>query len=239
MPFNVGGYIYNEEQANTQDYYNIITRGLVMHLDASAPSSYPGSGTTWSDISGQTNNGTLTNGPTFSTDGGGTIVFDGTNDYASINHNSILNFTTGLSIASWYKTTVGVDSYITTKTNDSFYLCVGPTGTTANKMSFFLNGTSGGWLQSSANANSGNWTYVVATWSGGTSSIYLNGVLDNSGTRSGTLQTGTAALYLGYRSDGAGSYLNGSLGNFQLYNRALAAAEVLQNYNIQRTRFGV
>ena len=69
MPFNIGGYIYNGGIADPQDYYNIVNRGLAMNLDASAPSSYPGSGTVWSDISGQANNGTLTNGPTFSTDG--------------------------------------------------------------------------------------------------------------------------------------------------------------------------
>ena len=83
MPFNIGGYIYNGEQSNTQDYYNIITRGLVWQLDAGAPSSYPQTGTTWSDISGNNYTSQLINGPTFTTSNEGGIVFDGSNDYAS------------------------------------------------------------------------------------------------------------------------------------------------------------
>lgn len=215
----------------------IVTSGLVLNLDAANTKSYPRSGTTWTDLSGNLLNGTLANGPIYSPLVGGNIVFDGTDDRVTINHNSLLNFSTGLSIACWYRTTVGVDSYLTTKTNDSYYLGIGPSGTTANKMSLFLNGTSGGWFQSTANANTGNWTHVVATWTGGVSSIYLNGVLDSSGSRPGTLQTGTATMYIAYRADGLGSPLNGAIANFQLYNRALSSIEVLQNYNATKTRF--
>jgi len=217
---------------------NIITNGLVLALDAANNKSYVSGSTIWRDLSGNNNSGSLTNGPTFNSANGGSIVFDGTNDRVDISHNSLYNFTTGLTISCWYKTTVGINSYITTKSNDSFYLCVGPTGTTANKMSFFLNGTSGGWLQSIANANTGTWIYVSATWTGGVSYIYLNGILDISASRPGTLQTGTSTLNLAYRLDG-NSYLNGSIANFQLYNRALSASEVLQNYNATKARFGL
>ena len=61
----------------------IVTDGLVLYLDAANTKSYPGSGTTWTDISGKSNNGTLTNGPTFDSGNKGTIVFDGSNDYVS------------------------------------------------------------------------------------------------------------------------------------------------------------
>jgi len=192
----------------------------------------------WNDLSGNDNNGSLVNGPIFNSANGGSIVFDGTNDRVDISHNSLYNFTTGLTISCWYKTTVGINSYIVTKSNDSFYLCVGPTGTTANKMSFFLNGTSGGWLQSIANTNTGIWIYVSATWTGGVSYIYLNGILDISASRPGTLQTGTSPLNLANRLD-ANSYLNGSIANFQLYNLALSASEITQNYNAQKSRFGL
>jgi hypothetical protein len=210
----------------------------VLNLDAANMKSYPRSGTIWRDLSGNNNSGSLVNGPTFSSQNGGSIVFDGTNDRVDISHNSLYNFTTGLTISCWYKTTVGLDSYITTKSNDSFYLCVGPSGTTVNKMSFFLNGTSGGWLQSTANANTGNWTHVSANWVGGVSYIYLNGVLDISASRPGILQIGTSTLNLAYRVDGD-KYLNGSISNFQMYNRALSASEVQQNYNATKTRFGL
>jgi hypothetical protein len=217
-----------------------ITRdsSLVLELDAADKNSYSGSGTVWRDLTANNYSGSLTNGPTFSSANGGSIVFDGTNDRVDISHSSLYNFITGITISSWYKTTVGVDSYITTKTNDSFYLGIGPTGIIANKMSLFLNGTSGGWLQTTANANTGNWTHVSSTWTGGISYIYLNGVLDISGSRPGTLQTGSNTLHLAYRPD-ASKYLNGSISNFQLYNRALSAQEIAQNYNEQKSRFGL
>ena len=62
-------------------YGNIVKDGLVLDLDAAKKDSYPGTGTAWNDISGNRNNGTLTNGPTFNSSNGGSIVFDGTNDY--------------------------------------------------------------------------------------------------------------------------------------------------------------
>ena len=118
---------------------DIVSDGLVLYLDAGSPNSYrPDFGTTWRDMSGFNNSGSLVNGPTYSTANGGNIVFDGINDRVDISHNSLYNFTTGLTISCWYKTIVGIDSYITTKSNDSFFLCVGPSGTTANKMSFFF-----------------------------------------------------------------------------------------------------
>ena len=72
---------------------SIVTSGLVLNLDAANMKSYPRSGTTWRDLSGLGNNGTLTNGPTFNSQNGGSIVFDGVDDYASIN-NTIGNFGT-------------------------------------------------------------------------------------------------------------------------------------------------
>ena len=62
----------------------IVTSGLVLALDAADRNSYPGSGTTWTDLSGNANNGTLTNGPTFNSANGGSIVFDGTNDFEAV-----------------------------------------------------------------------------------------------------------------------------------------------------------
>lgn len=71
----------------------IVTNGLVLYLDAANQKSYPGSGTTWTDLSGNGNTGTLTNGPTFSANNNGGIVFDGANDYVSISNSSSLNIT--------------------------------------------------------------------------------------------------------------------------------------------------
>ena len=81
---------------------NIVKDGLVLHLDAANYKSYPGSGTTWSDLSGNGNNGTLTNGPTFDSGNRGSIVFDGSNDFVYLSNPSSLAFGTGdFSIEIW------------------------------------------------------------------------------------------------------------------------------------------
>ena len=83
MPFNIGGFIYNGSISDVQDYQNIVKRGLVFNLDAGTIESYPGSGTSWYDMSGNENHGTLTNGPTYNSANQGSVVFDGTNDYVT------------------------------------------------------------------------------------------------------------------------------------------------------------
>ena len=89
-------------------FYNprIVTDGLVLALDAGNTKSYPGSGTTWTDLSGRGNTGTLTNGPTYSSANGGSIVFDGTNDHVTMSGNNISGLsaeTTDFSICIWVK----------------------------------------------------------------------------------------------------------------------------------------
>jgi hypothetical protein len=85
---------------------NTVTNGLVLYLDAGNTNSYPGTGTSWRDISGNSNNGTLTNGPTFNSANLGSIVLDGTDDYVNCGNNSSINITgTGLTLSAWvYRT---------------------------------------------------------------------------------------------------------------------------------------
>ena len=82
----------------------IVTSGLVLALDAADRNSYPRTGTTWTDLSGNGYNGTLTNSPTFSNSNGGSIIFDGTNDYTSTSLDLSLNNTNSVSISMWIKT---------------------------------------------------------------------------------------------------------------------------------------
>ena len=81
----------------------IITDGLKLWLDASNPSSYPGSGTTWYDLSGNGNNGTMVNGVTYSTANGGVMSFDGVNDIVNFTNSLIVNNLTGHTISLWIK----------------------------------------------------------------------------------------------------------------------------------------
>ena len=102
----------------------IVKSGLVLYLDAGNQNSYPGTGTTWTDISRNNNNGTLTNGPTFNSENGGSIVFDGTNDYVSTALTSTNSFTWNV----WYKTNTvsnGFRNIISIRTN-SYILMLFP-----------------------------------------------------------------------------------------------------------------
>ena len=81
-----------------RNYENIVTDGLVLNLDASMLASYPKTGTTWNDISGNEKNGTLTNDPTFNSENGGSIAFDGSNDYIEISPNGT---TSGFNVQSF------------------------------------------------------------------------------------------------------------------------------------------
>jgi len=78
----------------------IITDGLVLCLDAGNPKSYPGSGTTWTDLSGNGNNGTLTNGPTYNSGNLGSLVFDGVNDYVNLGD---LDLPAPFTLSIWFK----------------------------------------------------------------------------------------------------------------------------------------
>jgi hypothetical protein len=230
------------------DPTGIVTDGLVLWLDAGITSSYPESGTTWTDLSGNRNNGTLTNGPTYNSSNGGNIVFDGVNDYVTT---SILPFqflTTGFTVSIVFK-------YQQTTTNDNLISWGGGA----------FNGTSYSWeIRIRANSpvefspgigpnGSGipqrliyvpnpalNNRFVVIDISyeaNGIASIYENSILKNTIDYTGVgFSSATKALWVGRGTD---TYFPGNIASTIIYNRVLSAAEILQNFNAQKARFGL
>ena len=81
----------------------IVTSGLILNLDAGNASSYPGTGTTWTDLSGNNNNGTLVNGVGYSSSNGGIMTFDGVNDFVNCGNSSTFNQTNALTLSTWVK----------------------------------------------------------------------------------------------------------------------------------------
>ncbi|CAB4123183.1 Concanavalin A-like lectin/glucanases superfamily [uncultured Caudovirales phage] len=173
-------------------YYgaNIVTSGLVMLLDAANPKSYPGSGTTWSDISRNGNNGTLVGSPTYSANNNGYFTFNGSTQYA--NTATSVNLGSVFTISAWiYPTTAGSCSTILSNIYN---------GATSNGFKFFINTfqtsdrtiqieTGNGSLGQSTISASGSitystWNHVVAVLNktAGTGTIYLNGSLLTSGS---------------------------------------------------------
>jgi hypothetical protein len=219
------------------DYPSIITNGLVLNLDAGFTPSYPTTGTTWYDVSSGGNNGTLTNGPTFSSDNNGLIVFDGVDDYVSIPINSIFN-----TPSVTFEVRANLQSI-----NDRHILYVNWTGNSlevnSNRSVVFFNySNSAGQVgagTSSGAFNWDSWTHFVGTYddAGQVLRCYINGSL--LGTRSNTPST-TYGIY-NHTISGVqfGGEVLGRISMVRHYNRALTAAEVLQNYNATKSRFGL
>jgi hypothetical protein len=228
----------------------IISTGISLYLDAANNKSYIGSGTTWTDLSGNNYTGTLTNGPTFSTTNGGNIIFDGTNDYVdTVNTGTTFQFANvTFTVSLWIKTTSSTGGIIISK---------GATASTAGWLfQFDSSGTVSGTTKgsdgintynrsSTATVNNNTWRNIVSVYTtntttlgSNTTSIYIDGVLSNgTGTLGGAVYaTTTDTIQIGRRPTGA--YWSGSVSNIQIYNRALSATEILQNYNATKSRFG-
>lgn len=215
----------------------IVTNGLVLALDAGNTQSYPGSGTAWTDISPNRLSGTLTNGPTFSSDNKGAIVFDGVNDFIDFTSDANLLPTTGLSVSAWFKTSVA-DMWLVGKTSISTsngYLLA---GTGVGGITFQVNGIN---ATSTASITNNSWIYIVGTWTPSTSILlYRNGSLIVTNTTSipASITEPSYTVEVGRRPNGP-DYWNGSIAQVSIYNRALSAAEIQQNFNALRGRFGI
>jgi len=222
---------------------NIITDGLVLYLDAANTKSYVSGSTTWNDISGFQNNGILTNGPTFNTGSGGSIVFDGVDDYVETINNINISGSQARTFESWV--------YITQNANKNIMgMGSGTNGTLFDTITWF----SGGYLRvighyygagfdtistlparNTLNINA--WNQVTHTYDGTTIAIYTNGVFSNSGNF--TLNTLNTKATIGAGNFSGYNFLNGRAASFRIYNRALSVDEVLQNYNATKTRYGL
>lgn len=219
-----------------------ITNGLVLALDAADKNSYKGSGTTWKDLTSNANNGTLTNGPTFSNTKGGTIVLDGIDDYITCSNSTSLQITSALTLEIWFYNTAAVDGLgmiVKGPLSGDYDYMLYLTGNSS--MVYFYKKDSlgsahyGGITLSLLN----RWLHIVVTHtSGGLYTMYVNGVASDSATfTNSSIRSSSNPLYIGagWNPD----YFYGNIGLSKIYNRALTATEVLQNYNATKTRFGL
>lgn len=219
----------------------IVTSGLVLALDAADQNSYPGSGTTWTDMSGNAYNGTLTNGPTFSSANGGIFTFDGSTQYVSL-PSSLTRLSTNYSISMWINpSTVSASPYLTSdwngpgrnylfsQVNNKIQLLIG-NGTTSQDAA----------QQSNLSLTANTWYNTAFVVIGTTHIIYINGILDNSavGSYSGGI-TSNARNIATSVSPIASDCFNGKISSTLIYNRALSTAEIQQNYNAQKSRFNL
>ena len=216
---------------------DIVENGLVLCLDAGNTKSYPGSGTVWTDLSRNGNNGTLTNGPTFGSADGGAIVFDGSNDYVTVP--SLPNFANinQLTAIVWAKSAVAnwnESGFLISRRNQ---FIIHPNAGSKN-VAFYIN--SNGWTDGTVNYTPDNimiYNQYSITYNAGALRGYGNGILRSSGTVGAGLTSDSGKTEIGRDEDIANRFLNGSIAMVQVYYRALSATEILQNYNATKGRF--
>lgn len=216
----------------------IVSNGLILNLDAAQLRSYPTTGTAWTDLSGTSNNATLTNGPTFNSANGGSIVFDGTNDYAPTTNTLTLSTATFISWIKQNGTQVAYAGILFTRTTSvtgiGYYL-------TPDRLSYTWNGT-----VDTYNWNSGLiipdnvWCMVAVSVSASSATAYL---CQSSGITSATNNvTHASSSNLNFnvaRDTFSTRYFKGNVGISLLYNRALSSTEITQNFNAVKSRFGL
>jgi hypothetical protein len=222
----------------------IVTNGLVLCLDAANPRSYPGSGTTWSDLSGNANNGTLVNGVGYSSADAGYLTFDGVDDYGTVS--SVTPNTGDFTVGFIYQLTGagGRGGLFERKTSSPF-----------NGFSLGQGGVSNWAATVSGTSNFDNqinvtFTYpTISTWyfdvivysSGTTLTGYRNGVSigSSTGVSQGNLSTqGTRTNFLVAVRDNI-TYLPCRVAYVLAYNRALTAQEIQQNFLATKGRYGL
>jgi len=202
-----------------QTQFNCPTPGLVAWWPAEGNAN---------DITGNGHGGVLDNGATFAAGKVGTAFsLDGVNDNIAVPDSPALHFTNAMSVVGWINTTAGVDRYIATKHEDSFYFAVGGGSVAPHMLSFWLNGVSSSWFTGATPVDDGQWHHVAATYDGSTMSVYVDGHLDGSAPRTGTILAGASAVLIGARSDGSNaSNFAGAIDELAMYDRAIGPSEV-------------
>jgi prepilin-type N-terminal cleavage/methylation domain-containing protein len=217
--------------------------GLVMHLDAGNSASYPGAGTSWNDLSGNNSNGTLVGGVTFSASNGGVMSFSGTNDYVSMPYAAQFNIRNAITLSAWVKRTSGftqlVDVMVLARPPAWYFYDAYNSGNFRGEV--FIDGVRRAAI-GTAWPFDGSWYQIVYTYDSytKTSKLYKNGVPDSTVTLSGLsnyLIDSSAANFslIGHNASNRTAQIN----DMKVFNRALPAAEILQNFNSTKTRYGL
>ena len=217
----------------------IVTDGLVLCLDAASKRSYPGTGTVWTDLKGG-NNGTLTNmdAANFSSDNGGNLSFDGSNEF--IGFGNILSGPTALSIFCSAKIYSVADCALISKgigsvgNREYSFQVIGSniTAVVADESAQDID-----WFYGNSTLVSNKWYHLAMTWDGSELKMYVDSVYDGGGAtsvNSGDIEFRNDPLVIGRDNN---VYGNSIISNVSIYNRALTADEILQNYLSTKERY--
>jgi hypothetical protein len=228
----------------------IVTDGLVLSLDAADRNSYVSGSTVWNDLSGNNNSGSLIATPTFSSANNGVLTFNGSNQYVST---PIQNLDRPCTFSTWvnfnnltgFQTLAGQDTSVAISRGRFYFQKAGSTaeGLILNVVNFsiVLNAGSIVLINAINPVVTNQWYNYSAVLTTTTLSLYENGILQNTVSDSNTFLTPntTITLNAGYFGNAIVDYVNSRSSSFLIYNRALSASEVLQNYNAQKSRFNL
>lgn len=220
-----------------------FTGGTVLNLDAGDTRSYPGSGNTWSDLSGSNNNGTLVNGAVFNSSNGGNIVFDGVDNTVTVTASDTLGKSTSWTTSAWVRySDVGYTSWM--------MICDSGGGNDSGRYLMWLNDSAPAtgkllgfydvaWQYGTVRISPNVWTHVCLSKSVNSVSFYTNGVFDVTRTVSFTGTISSTNVDIGYSSRNPTYPFNGNIAQVSIFDRALSATEIGQIYNAYRSRFGL
>lgn len=217
----------------------IVTDSLVLCLDAANPKSYPGTGTVWSDLSGNGNDGTLVNGVGYSGDNQGSLTFDGVNDCVDT---SLLFDKDDFTYAAWFNRNGGTGFRNIVNSFDGSSAEWANIGLVSSQLTFAVDNDSVKVDLRGSTIQNNIWYYMVGVWIRNTGSmkLYLNGVLNAQATHPNkTTISAVNSERIGCRADIITETFDGNISNVQIYNRALSDAEIKQNFNALRGRYGL
>jgi len=216
----------------------IVTNGLVLNYDVCQLRSYPTTGANITDLSGNDYNGTLVNGTLFNTLNGGSLYFDGINDY--LNCGNTLSYQNSFTFNIFFKSTTTSLQVIIGKfsvTGGDFFI-----GIISSKLVFSFGSPSKVDIESTINVSDGSWKMATAVFNRSLNStfLYINGILNKTGENLPlTINEAQGNLMLGKFGDADNYNFKGNISLFNIYNRALTSTEVLQNFNANRLRYGL
>lgn len=215
----------------------VISDGLVLYLDATNPRSYSGTGSTWTDLSVYGYNSTLVSSPTYINNKYGQLAFNGSTQYATVPYTSTLWNAQTFTLSVWAKKigTGDQGTFGIMISKDINYIAHAHNGKT---MASFRNSTGQQTLIYGNNPASYNeWRHYAFTYDGTVGVLYENGAATGSTALSGNVVNSSSnPLNIG-RYDGGGYHFNGCIAGAMVYNRALSADEVLQNYNATKYKY--
>jgi hypothetical protein len=237
-----------------QSIQRIVTDGLVLYLDAGNPLSYPGTGTTWTDLSGNGKNATLVNGVSYSSNNSGVLSLDGVDDYIALDSSLSIATNAAFSVEICFYISSFANTYpmiFQIKTNLSYGYQIGFTNFAPN-----FNGYAGiifggysyanpSWEQFHTNEQMvvNTWNHIVITYNGAGQNSSANFTIYRNNVSKSVIDSNDFGEILNNNYMGTlnanGYFFNGKLPIARIYNRVLSAAEVEQNFNVTKDRYGL